>query len=400
MGHGGGEPAWAAADCPWGEAPLERTLSGLPALLPESMLALLELLDARGLSNLRRAVRLPTIAREAQCAELRAGILEMLTCTKFPFTHASYVLGLNGPYYSLDTTAGRHYGIPRQLPQLLCRLFRLSVPDTPFTTLRIQKFSASSNFGGQHRTLAFNLSSRTATPEADGEWDEAELGGEPEQPDPEVPERRGHVLCVTPGCLGGFGETSDNPRAAWRRLAGPQQPGRWVSFPMRAWLRWHWPRLGDLYAVTATCEPEHNCLQLRRRERTQMDAIGFLFPPGASPVADGMLEGSDAEMEDASDCDGCDAAPPVKQTGARAAAAKRILGLAGLVSPQEVEDAFRRAARAVHPDRAGHQHAVSGTWAMVRLVWARRVLRGTCDDADEDAPEEVLALPAPELRAA
>eukprot|EP00405_Crypthecodinium_cohnii_P033229 CAMPEP_0206530754 /NCGR_PEP_ID=MMETSP0325_2-20121206/3359_1 /ASSEMBLY_ACC=CAM_ASM_000347 /TAXON_ID=2866 /ORGANISM="Crypthecodinium cohnii, Strain Seligo" /LENGTH=549 /DNA_ID=CAMNT_0054026869 /DNA_START=188 /DNA_END=1837 /DNA_ORIENTATION=+ len=84
-------------------------------------------------------------------------VLNLLQEVSFPFTHAAYVLGLNGPYFSHDTDAKGHHGIPEALPQKVCRLFRLSYPNVPFTTVRLQRLSALGNFGGRHRTLAFCL---------------------------------------------------------------------------------------------------------------------------------------------------------------------------------------------------------------------------------------------------
>lgn len=102
--------------------------------LPECLLGLFQLLDAKGLAHLRRCAHIgghgagTALSRAARVAELRAAVLELLGKTKFPFVHAAYVLGLNGSHYSLDTTAERHYGIPVRLPRLLCDLFRLEVP--------------------------------------------------------------------------------------------------------------------------------------------------------------------------------------------------------------------------------------------------------------------------------
>jgi len=116
--------------------------SGLPQ---DCLPPLLELLDADGLAMLRSALNLRDLDGEAHAALLRAVVLELLLATKFPFTHAAYVMGLNGTYYSLDTIAEKHYGIPRALPTLLCALFRHMVPNVPFTTIRIQKFAAATN---------------------------------------------------------------------------------------------------------------------------------------------------------------------------------------------------------------------------------------------------------------
>ncbi|CAE7940642.1 AK1 [Symbiodinium necroappetens] len=154
-------------------------------------------------------------------AELRAAILELLRATKFPFVHAAYVLGLNGSHYSLDTATDRHYGIPLRLPRLLCQLFRLEVPNTDFTTIRIQKFASSVNFNGTHRTLPVNLH----TPF----FPEAEDGAS--SPEPHVEENQcssgvpASALCSRPKShpLSDAHICGLSPRWPWRAL---REPGR------------------------------------------------------------------------------------------------------------------------------------------------------------------------------
>merc|ERR1719277_2201368 len=140
---------------------------------------------------------------------------------------------------------------------------------------------------------------------------------------------------------------------------------RWVEFPVRAWLRWHWPRTGDLYAITVTCESLSNCSKLRRREHLQMAATGFFLP--TEPP-------EDDECEDEGTKDPEPPAPPLPAqapTAARVQAARRLLDLEHIIAPtaEEVEEAFRRAARAVHPDRAAAlAEEADGSWAMSQVL--------------------------------
>lgn len=420
MGAAGGRPAPRARR--GSEEGLRRQCSaGLP---PESLPHLLELLDARGLASLRRSFRLHDLGQEAYIAELQAAALELLLETKFPFTHAAYVLGLNGPYYSLDTIAEKHYGIPKTLPSLLCALFRAAVPGVAFTTLRMQKLAAAANFGGQHKTLAFSLSPLASAEEGSEGFDTPSAEGEAGSPSPETPTDAGggatpllvspgpglpgYVLCLTEGCLGGHGEVCDDLGSgnSWRYLTGPQIRSRWTSFPADAWLRWHWPRQGDLYIITATCEAPSTCNKLRRRERRQMAKIGFLLPEGA-PEAD---EASDSDDREQCAAPEGPARPPEADTptspsrpnAARVAAARRLLALPeeSVLTTQLVEDAFRRSARQVHPDRAASDSPIPASWLMSQLTWARRILReaaahGVGEVGDQEAAAEVLMLAAP-----
>jgi len=402
---------------------------GLASFLTDSGLHLLEFLDGRGLACLRRSLQLGSIAQEAKKAELRAIVLELLISTSFPFTHAAYVLGLNGSYYSSDTTAEKHYGIPKLLPALVCELFRISMPEVAFTTIRIQRFAASLNSGGKHKTLAFSLSSSS----------QDDPGNQVESSLPPLP--LGHVLCLTTSCRGGHGEfCADVENGEWEHLAAPESLPRFAPFPGGAWLRWHWPQAGDLYAITVTCETPENCACLRRIDRRQMLDVGFLMPEvGAEARAED--EGSACnELEGGSPIDasdraaGCDlteeSLPPSaspRQSATRVRAAKKLLGLGDVVTPtmREVEEAFRSQARVVHPDH--HASAESSTlrvlrvgearvpgapdrppaargetsgWRMEQLTWARRVLRNEAAEsfgANEglEGSGEVLALIAP-----
>lgn len=414
-----------ARPCDW------RGCSGLAGLLEEeSVLALFECMDAKSLALLRRSTKVKSgiLANEACLAELRAKTVELLESTKFPFTHAAYVLGLNGPYFSIDTLAEKHYGIPALLPRLLCRLFRLCNPHAHFTTVRIQKFAAAANFGGQHRTLAFNF----ANPQDEIEGESQRLAAE--DADATCPVQRadanagtvecslpGHVICFPAGgCLGGHGEVCEEKdlgaaaAASWRVLTEPQPRARWVRFPVGAWLRWHWPRAGNLYAVTVSCETATHRSSLRRRERRQMKAIGFYLPEDAE-----VDQASDAEQQDGPNSAG-EASPgspsPSSQRRrprqAHVEAALRVLGLkATPTSLQEVEETFRQLVRAAHPDRMagsieepagretqGRVSATLASWRISQLTWARRVLREAAQFAAEaDERDEVEAPPHGEL---
>lgn len=373
-----------------------RGTSGLAGLMQEEcVLALLELLDAKSLAGLRRSarMRLEVVADEARMAELRAKILELLESTKFPFTHAAFVLGMNGLYYSLDTLADKHYGIPSLLPRLLCTLFRHSHPGAHFTSIRIQKFSAAVNFGGQHRTLAFNIASPT---EADDlPEDQQQALGSDDHRNTSCPHLPGHVLCLpSRGCLGGLGEVSNCAAGAdadWQVLCEPQLRSRWVRFPGGAWLRWHWPRAGDLFAITVSCEPPASCLALRRRERREMVEIGFVLPEACG---EGEGCSSSDEVEDEKNVEnervGPTEAPQRRHVSrAQVEAARGVLGFSNEVpnpTPQEVDEAFRNHVRAAHPDRSAEADLWS-SWRISQLTWARRIMKQAFT---EGSPEDVV----------
>eukprot|EP00927_Polykrikos_kofoidii_P060523 TRINITY_DN55481_c0_g1_i1.p1 TRINITY_DN55481_c0_g1~~TRINITY_DN55481_c0_g1_i1.p1 ORF type:complete len:434 (+),score=66.38 TRINITY_DN55481_c0_g1_i1:125-1426(+) len=382
---------------------------------------LLELLDANSLANLRRSAKLGSFGRETHVAELRALVLDLLRKTKFPFTHAAYVLGLNGSYYSYDTVTEDHYGIPEALPSMICRLFRLAVPGVCFTTIRLQKLAATANFGGQHRTLAFSL----ATPAQESQ--EMQTDASPkgmshmENVDEDLLGSIGYVLCLGDGCIGGRGEVCKAvQKDAWSLLTTPSQAVRWVPFPRSGWLQWHWPKYGDLYTITITCESALNQCRLTGRERRQMVATGFLMPEGVDETS---------YDEECSEVHACSVAAcehdttlelpqPLSQTRHSTAArnaAKRILGMAECDRPSvhEVEAAFRQAVRQAHPDRQARDRAISDevedrplasqteSWAISQLKWARRVLRDVGDAASGEIVDgsqvEVVALERDDL---
>lgn len=380
-----------------------------PGLPQDCLPPLLELLDADGLATLRSALNLQSLHRESYAALLRAAVLELLLATKFPFTHAAYVMGLNGTYYSLDTIAEKHYGIPRALPTLLCALFRHMVPNVPFTTIRIQKFAAATNFGGQHKTLAFSLYS---DPKHEEETDEEGTDKNLEQiHESEAPTESlsivdvGYVLCLTAGCTGGYGERRAK-NGPWCWLAGKKTPRHWASFPLDSELRWHWPRVGDMYAITVTCEAPELCGKLRRRERRFMANVGFKLPVNieseatSSDELEEPITQAEPQMPNS---------PSRRPSSARVTAAKRLLQLDNVEVPSlgEVEEAFRSAARQAHPDRMASDSPIPASWLMSQLTWARRVLReaATFDDASEivgaddleqeDGGDDVLMLVAP-----
>jgi len=394
---------------------------GGPRRLPllETVPSLLELLDSRGISHLRRTARFDeSLAREARVAELSAAVLELLCVTAFPFTHAAYVLGLNGPYYSYDTFADNHYGIPKALPPMLCELFRLMVPGKAFTTIRIQKLASAANFGGQHRTLAFSLAG-PPNDDLDGQAAEIDLQADSDSPstspvgndsapqnfgdlptctNDEDDESQGYAVFLSAGCLGGRGEVCEDIRAgAWRVLGKPLRSAKWVPFLRHAWLQWHWPQVGDLFTITVTCEPPLHRNQLTLRERRRMTKMGFCLPgQGKAEEVDSNDE-KETDSRHQSDGPGASASlrTPVRRSLAALEAARRILGFdaEATVTAKEVEEAFRRAVRAVHPDREQQVHQDEGGsesvaesaedgissrmrgWAVAQVTWARKVLR-------------------------
>jgi len=385
-------------------------VSGAAVLgLPECLLGLLELLDSQGLAHLRRVAHLGTgsdsagqaLARAAKVAELRSAILDLLTTTKFPFVHASYVLGLNGPYYSVDTTADRHFGIPAALPRLLCKLFQLEKPGVAFTTIRIQKFGASANFDGKHRTLPISLHTPTESDSADQSEESSVDDAEKAECADDVP---AFVLCLTAGCQGGHAELCNGAAAdedkptlpgglqqqvgcRWQHLVTPisgRASARWSKFSIDTWLRWYWPRAGDYYAITVTCEPRKHIGGLRSRQRRTMREVGFCFPP--SWESTDLKEDSE---DDSADCKPMEGyvegtvprrARASRLSSAHVAAAKRLLGLTGVELPttQEIEEAYRSSVRRAHPDRAVREEPSSGIgagWAISQLSWSRKLLR-------------------------
>mmetsp|Transcript_33057 Transcript_33057/g.77308 ORF Transcript_33057/g.77308 Transcript_33057/m.77308 type:complete len:408 (+) Transcript_33057:105-1328(+) len=375
----------------------------------ESIPVLFELLDANGLATLRRSSRLGDLAREALVAEVRASVLELLYATRFSFTHAVYVLGLNGNTYSYDTRAENHYGIPERLPAALCQMFQLAFPDALFTTIRIQKLSAATNFGGQHRTLAFSLATPRAEPpssaDVEGDLDTSssleECGSD------------GYMLFLSRSCEGGRAEVcEDIASPSWQPLLHGTTLSRWVTFPRSAWLQLHWPKQGELYAVTVTCERPGQFKQLSKKERRAMEKVGFHLP---ATVAD-----EEAEEEASADHDehrgstgpaeGNERRPRRLRSAAAQEAARQLLGLTNPTSIEEVEDAFRNMVRTAHPDRHREEsnrlaQRMQG-WAVSQLTWARNVLRdslahGLSDDAVESGTpssgaQGMLMLGAPQ----
>lgn len=379
--------------------------------LPECLLGLLELLDSQGLAHLRRVARLgndsagQALARAAKVAELRSAVLDLLATTKFPFVHASYVLGLNGPYFSVDTTADRHYGIPAALPRLLCKLFQLEKPGVAFTTLRIQKFQAAANFDGKHRTLPINLHSpQSANAENDSPEQSEESAGddvESAECDDNVP---AFVLCLTTGCQGGYAELCNGASTDeevpgrkpalpgglqeevgchWQHLVSPtsgRASVRWSKFPIDTWLRWYWPRSGDYYAITVTCEPRKHIHCLRSQQRRKMREIGFRFPQFWD-----YTDAKEDSEDDSADCKHIEGTQPQRAratriSSAHVAAAKRLLGLTDVELPgtQEIDEAYRSSVRRAHPDRAvreGPACRIGAGWAISQLTWARKLLR-------------------------
>jgi len=383
-----------------------RGASGLSGLLQEeSLLALLEFGDARSLAALRRCTKLKSsvLADEARQAELRAKVLELLEDTKFAFASAFYVIGMNGPYFSADSLVEKHYGIPASLPSLICQLFRASMPGVRFTSIRIQKFASAANFGRQHRTLAFSL----ASPQQENEANPLPVQdtGSLEFALP------GHVLCLPDrGCIGGHGDVCEevdaagSPATSWHLLTQPQPLPRWVRFPGGAWLRWHWPQAGNLFAVTVSCEPSSNCSNLRQRERRHLEAMGFHLPDGLTQEEEGVSELEEEEEAGADDQEpvpAADGPPPPRRRPTRqhVAAARQVLGLAmDAPTPQEVDEAFRAAIRTAHPDMVARAVGAEeetpsapsppwSSWRVSQLTWARRIMRAAAAEGgvEDDA---------------
>mmetsp|Transcript_22458 Transcript_22458/g.53483 ORF Transcript_22458/g.53483 Transcript_22458/m.53483 type:complete len:404 (-) Transcript_22458:50-1261(-) len=373
------------------------TNSNMGALLlslPECLLGLLQYLDAQGLAQLRRCAHVggqrgTALAHAARVAELRSAVLELLASTKFPFVHAAYVLGLNGSHYSLDTTAERHYGIPVQLPRLLCNLFKLEVPNTDFTSVRIQKFASAANFGGAHRTLPVNLH----TPY----FPDAEDGSS--SPEPMECDSRGtpaFALCLAESCKGGYGEMCENrvdEGRRWHRFASPQagpNATRWMEFPMDTWLRWYWPTKGDYYVITATCERVDFLRTLHPRQHRQMLQVGFRLP---APWHHCDLE--EEYDHDANEEKGREGRhrSPRRLSHARVVAAKRLLGLGNIALPtvQEIDDAHSNALRQVRDVSGRHEACTSRFgWDQAQLSWASRVLKDAHQAAVEAADQGSL----------
>jgi len=365
------------AACGHGVENIDRTAALFMSASPH----IFEFLDIFGLCSYNSVANICRAwGAEVEFAKLRAGALRLLTKTKFPFTHSSYVLGLNGQHYSFDTNADRHYGIPSQLPAHLCRLFHMSFPDVDFTTVRIQKFSASLNFGGKHKTLPFSV-------------------GYPPAVEADQFERKGYVFLITEGCIGGYGELCDDlggePDGQWVPLAQPSRSGCWALFPIQSWLRWYWPQAGQFFVITVTCEMPENCRRLRRRERCAMAALGFKLPAhDVSDLGDDSGSGDDDAHSD-EECQALQQDLPRMPGQAQIHVALKLLRF-GVEDPlpdaRTLDDRFRAEALKAHPDRAittppdgNHPH----TWSMERLLWARRILRTA---AAADAAMEVAAL--------
>jgi len=219
---------------------------------------------------------------------------------------------------------------------------------------------------------------------------------------------------MTPGCSGGRGEVRDDIHSGnWNLLATPSSHAKWVTFPRKAWLRWHWPSVGDMYAITITCEPPLHRDQLTLCERKKMKATGFILPRSIAPESEGEQEFIDADDEvdgrekpPAGGYDQQKPAAPKQRSAAAVKAAKRILGLESVTAPSaaEIEESFRRVVRAAHPDREeirAHSHeapvvdvndshaaltARMQGWAVAQVTWARKVLRDAVDNPPE--PEE------------
>lgn len=341
-------------------------MENLIAQVPESIITVLDYLDARSVVFLRRTCHFRNVEHEARQIEARSALLELLFSTNFPFTHAAYILGLNGEYYSYDTDAERHYGIPKILPWYVCRLFTLAMHNVKFTTIRIQKFSASANFGGHHRTLPFRSPVASANEDV-------------------VPQ--GYILCLSNGCRGGHAEICDDPEeGTWQFLTMADQRPRWVIFPQDSWIRWHWPNAGDLYVVTVTCEAPSASVKLRRHQLSLMTEIGFNLPTQLLDCAVDVDENIGARLPE--DTGG---APFARASSARRGAAMRILRLENIFAPsrQEVEDAFECARERVQPHAWGRRWVQaedplvspdgSEGWGLAQVFWARRILQHDID---------------------
>lgn len=346
----------------------------LPDRFRQVSLLVVDFLDMPSIGQLRRIARVDECwQRAVALGQLRAAALQSLLATKFPFTHAAYVLGLNGQHYSFDTDADRHYGIPSRLPRVLCRLFRTAFADVAFTTVRIQKFSSSLNFGGQHKTLPFSVG-HPRHPAPAQETGSAE---------PKASAQQGYVLLLTEGCTGGRGELCGDelgePTGQWRPLADPSscaERWRWLPFPMQSWLRWYWPQSGQYFVITVTCEMQESCASLRKRERTAMEALGFVLPALTQVGVKDEL--SDAEPSHSANSSAVAAERPAMPPYAHIYNALRLLRFElGPPLPDErtLEERFRLAALQAHPDRAAAAGAAPSGWNMSQLVWARRTLR-------------------------
>mmetsp|Transcript_21048 Transcript_21048/g.59782 ORF Transcript_21048/g.59782 Transcript_21048/m.59782 type:complete len:410 (+) Transcript_21048:73-1302(+) len=383
-------------------------------LLSEGLVSLIDFLEASSIAKLRRACHFEGLSEHARNAELATAVLEHLEKTAFPFTHAAYVLGLNGPYYSCDTLAKNHYGIPAALPGLLCRYFRQAAPEKQFTTIRLQKLAAAGNFGGKHRTLAFCLAGQD---DGDGEVDSDQSMGT-DSDDAATPcaaeEDTGYAIFLSSGCSGGRGEVCEDLSSnSWHVLGRPERVPRWVKFPRGAWLQWHWPSAGSYYVITVTCEPPANRCRLTPRERLRMREMGFCLPR-----QDGENEDAMAVDDSAPTPERPARRPQGRRNAAAIHAARRLLGL-DAETPlvvAEVEEAFRRRILVAHPDhetmgatgpQPAPQQAVEDPtasaltnrmrgWAVSQIMWARRVLREEAEWRGHGAEEAEGAAQAAE----
>lgn len=277
-----------------------------------------------------------------------------------------------------------------RLPRLLCDLFRLEVPDTDFTTIRMQKFASAANFGGAHRTLPVNLHT-PYFPDEDGssspEPMECDSGGVP-----------AFALCLTEGCKGGHGELLENSEVRrWHSFVNPHvgpSASQWMQFPMDTWLRWYWPTKGDYYVITTTCEPPEFLRGLHARQHRQMLKVGFRLPEPWNHVPQEESHEDDAKDE-GKGREGRQRSPR-RMSSARVLAAKRLLGLSKVVllTIQEIEDAFataqRQASVDVFPRNSSEGSAGRIGWDLAQLSWARRVLSEAHQAAQEAAVDGVL----------
>lgn len=299
--------------------------------LPECLLHLLNFLDSQSQARLRRVSHLGAggdnadqpLAHAIKVALLRTAVLELLTTTKLPMLPESFSVGLSGLHYNVNTavvpmiTEVGTFGISETLVRTICKLFQLEKPGVAFTTIRIQKFAASANFDGKQRTLPISKRSFRVSV--------GRVGGSPDQPeesavdeaeraecDEDVP---AFVLCLTSGCQGGYAEfcncvAADEVRFQkpilyevghqWQHFVTPiseRVSVCWSKFSEDTWLRWYWPRAGDYYTITISCEPRKHIRGLQSSQRRLMRWVGFRFPPPWEPT-DEEKDGED----DSADC--------------------------------------------------------------------------------------------------